>query len=159
MIKDLDDNNKILDDTFTILHAEEHLARKLCEEPHEMEITMFYCDHPQYIVPDATDVATLGAGVRMSRTIKAQRDFGIRRWLADAGCGHDFVSTSLALKGGGKAYMCVRAPKYLNTANGLTSITKEMTMHIPQLDEIAEMLCCQNTPAFLSIGKRCLEMG
>jgi hypothetical protein len=102
-VKDLDDNNKILDDTYAILYAQEHLARKLCEEPHEMQITQFCCDHPQYIVTDGADVATPGAGVRMSRTIKAQRDFGIRRWLADAGCGHDLVSTSLVLKGGGEA--------------------------------------------------------
>jgi hypothetical protein len=115
---------------------------------------MFYCDHPQYMVTDATDVATPGAGVRMSRTIEAQRDFGMRRWLADTGCGRD-----LALKGGGQAYIRMRAPEYLNTANGLTSITKEMTMHIPQLDEMAEMLCLQNKPSVLSIEKICLEMG
>jgi hypothetical protein len=95
----------------------------------------------------------------MSRTIKAQNDFGIRRWLADTGCGDDLVQTSLVLKGGGKAYIRMRAPKYLNTATGLTSITKEMTMCIPQLDEMAEMLCCQNSPEVISIGKRCLEMG
>jgi hypothetical protein len=159
IIKDLDDNNKILDDTFAILFTPEHLACKLCEEAHELEITTFYCDHPQYIATDLTDVATPRAGVRMSRTIKAPRDFGIRRWLADTGCGRDLVQTSLVLKGGGKAYIRMRAPKYLNTADGLTSITKEMTMCIPQLDEMAEMLCCQNTPAVISIGKRCLEMG
>jgi hypothetical protein len=39
----------------------------------------FYCDHPQHIATVLTDVATPGAGVRMSRTIKAQRDFGMRR--------------------------------------------------------------------------------
>jgi hypothetical protein len=44
IIKDLDDNNRILDDTFAILFTPEHLARKLCDEPHELEITMFYCD-------------------------------------------------------------------------------------------------------------------
>jgi hypothetical protein len=68
VIKDLDDGDEILDDTFAILCAGEHLARKLCEEPREVRITMFFCDHPQYIVADGTDVATPGAGVRMSRT-------------------------------------------------------------------------------------------
>jgi hypothetical protein len=159
IIKDLDDNDEILDDTFAILYATEHLARKLCEEPRKLEIAMFYCDHPQHIATDLTDVATPGAGVRMSRTIEAQRDFGIRRWLADTGCGRDLVQTSLALKGGGEAYVRMRAPKYFNTASGLTSIAEEMTMRMPQLDEMAEMLCCRNTPAVISIGKRCLEMG
>jgi hypothetical protein len=106
---------------------------------------------------DLTDMATPATGVRMSRTIKVQRDYGVRRWLADTGCGHDLVQTSLVLKGGGKAYIRMRAPKYLNTANELTSITKEMTMYIPQLDEMAEMLCCQNTPAVIIIGERCVE--
>jgi hypothetical protein len=32
-------------------------------------------------------------------------------------------------------------------------------MCIPQFDEMAEVLCCKNTPSVISIGKRCLEMG
>jgi hypothetical protein len=56
IIKDCDDNNKILDDTFAILYTPEHLARKLCEEPHKLEIAIFDCGHPQYIATDLTDV-------------------------------------------------------------------------------------------------------
>jgi hypothetical protein len=65
----------------------------------------------------------------------------------------------LVVKRGGKAYVRMRAPKYLNTAHGLTSITKEVTMYLPQLDEMADMLCCQNTPSVISIGKRFIEQG
>jgi hypothetical protein len=95
----------------------------------------------------------------VNRTLKLQRDFGIRRWLADTGCGHDLVQTSLVVRERGEAYIRLRAPKYLTSANGLTSITKEMTMYLPQLDEMAEMLCCPSTPSDISIGKRCLEGG
>jgi hypothetical protein len=62
-----------------------------------------YCDHPQYNVTDVADMASPGSSVRMGSTIMAERDFGMRRWLADTGCGRDLVSTSLVLKGGGKA--------------------------------------------------------
>jgi hypothetical protein len=65
----------------------------------------------------------------------------------------------LALKGGGKAYIRLRVPKYINTANGVTSIAEESTMYIPQLDEMAEVLCGDKVPAVISIGKRCLETG
>jgi hypothetical protein len=47
----------------------------------------------------------------------------------------------------------------MNTANGVTSITKEITMCIPQLDEMAAVLFGDKRPAVISIGKRCLEMG
>jgi hypothetical protein len=55
--------------------------------------------------------------------------------------------------------MRMRAPKYLNAPNGLTSIAKEVTMCLPQLDEMADVLCCQNTPSVISIGERCVETG
>jgi hypothetical protein len=86
----------------------------------------------------------------MSSAIKVQRD---------AGCAHDVVSTSLVLKGGGKTYIRVRAPKYLDAANRIIAVTKEKTMYIPQLDEMAEIMCLANTPSVFSIGKRCVTMG
>jgi hypothetical protein len=120
---------------------------------------MFYCEHPQYMKTEKADVAAPRVSVRASQGFKAQRDFGIRGWLADPGCGPDVVSSSLVLNGGGEASRRLRAPKYLNTANGVASITKEMTMCIPQLGEVAEILCREKTPAVISIGKRCVEMG
>jgi hypothetical protein len=150
IVEDLDDDNEILDDTCSILHTPEHLARKLCDDPRELGITCFDCDHPQY------NVATPGPSAGMSSTIKAQRDFGVRRWLADTGCGRDLVSTSLVLKGGGEANIRARAPTYLNISDG---IIEEMTMCIPQLDEMAERLCLMNAPSVLSVGERCVTMG
>jgi hypothetical protein len=120
---------------------------------------MFYCEHPQHMKTETADVAAPSVSIRTSQSLKAQRDFGIRRRLADTGCGRDVVSSSLVLKEGGKAYIRLRTPKYLNAANGVTSITEEMTMCIPQMDEVAEILCREKTPAVVSIRERCVEMG
>jgi hypothetical protein len=159
IVEDLGDGDKTLDDTYTMLWSDAHLSRELCDTPRELEIIMFYCEHPQRVKTEAADMAVPSVSVRASRSLKAQRDFGIRRWLADAGCGRDVVSSSLVLKGGGKAYIHLRTPKYLNTASGVVSIAKEMTVCIPQLDEMAEIFCREKTPAVLSVGNRCVEMG
>jgi hypothetical protein len=159
IVGDLDDSNKTIDDTCAMLWSEARLSRELCDTPRALEITMVYCERPQYMKTETADVAAPSVSIRTSQSLKAQRDFGVRRWLAHAGCGRDVVSSSLALKGGGKAYIRLRAPEYLNTANGVASITKEMAMCIPQLGEMAEILCGDKTPAVISVGKRCVEMG
>jgi hypothetical protein len=116
MVKDLDDNNRTLGDTYTMLYTPAHLTRQLCDEPRMLEITLLYYDHLQYNVIDAAEMAAPGATARIGGEIKAEQDFGVRRWLADAGCSHDLVSTSVVLQAGGKAYIQVRALEYLNAA-------------------------------------------
>jgi hypothetical protein len=97
-------------------------------------------------------------GVQVNRRTKDTRDLGIRQWLADAGCGYDLVQTSMAAELGGQSLIRLREPKYLQTANGITSLHHEITMYIPQLDEFAEILRMKSTPSVISIGKRCVEM-
>jgi EAL domain-containing protein (putative c-di-GMP-specific phosphodiesterase class I) len=99
-VKDLSDNHKILEDTFAILYIEKHFSRQLRAEPHKLEITLYYCDHPQNFVSELTETAMPGVGVQMNRSTKAQHDFGIRRWLPDTGCGHDLAQSSLVLSKG-----------------------------------------------------------
>jgi hypothetical protein len=159
IVEDLGDNNEILDDTYAMLYTPAHLTRQLCDDPCELEITLLYCDRQQYNVTDGAEMATPGANVRVGSTIEAEHDFGVRRWLADAGCGRDLVSTSVVLKGGGEAYVRVRAPQYLNTANGITAVARGMAMYIPQLDEMADILCLANAPSVLSIRERCVTAG
>jgi hypothetical protein len=60
---------------------------------------------------------------------------------------------------GGQSLIRLREPKYLQTANGVTSLHHEITMYIPQLDEFTEILRVRNTPSVISVGKRCVEMG
>jgi hypothetical protein len=47
IVKDLDDNNKVLDDTYTTLYTPVGLTRQLCDDPRKLEITILYCDHIQ----------------------------------------------------------------------------------------------------------------
>jgi hypothetical protein len=94
-------------------------------------------------------------GVQVNRRNKDTHDLGIRRWLADAGCGYDLVQTSMVEELGGQSLIRLREPKYLQTANGVTSLHHDITMRIPQLDEFAEILRMKNTPSVISIGKRC----
>jgi hypothetical protein len=49
--------------------------------------------------------------------------------------------------------------KYLNTANGVTAVTKGVTMYIPQLGEMTDIMCLTHAPSVLSIGERCMTMG
>jgi hypothetical protein len=159
MVRDLEDNNRTLEDTYTMLYTPAHFPRRLCDEPRMLEITLLYCDRPHYNVFLTAEMAAPGATVRIGSKTKAARDFGIRRWFADAGCGRDLVSSSVVVQAGGKAYIQAKPPKYLNTANGITAVAKGVTMYIPHLDEIADIMCLTHTPSVLSIGKRCMTMG
>jgi hypothetical protein len=74
-----------------MLRSRAHLAWELCETPRALEVAMFYCEHPQHLTTQSEDMAAPSVAVRTSLSLKKQRDFGIRRWLADAGCGRDLV--------------------------------------------------------------------
>jgi hypothetical protein len=152
-------NNTIIDDSYTMLYTEKYLGGELCSEPRQLEITLFFCEHPQYFAHELTETAMAVAGVQVHRRNKDRYDFGIRRWLADAGCGYDLVQTSMVEELGGQSLFRLREPKYLQTANGVTSLHHEITMCIPQLDEFTEILRMRNTLSVISIGKRCVEMG
>jgi hypothetical protein len=158
IINDFDDRNKVLDGDFAILLSQSYLARTLCDEAHNL-VTLFYCERPQYLAMMNADVAAPAPSGHVNRKRKVEYDFGIRRWLADTGCGHDLVQTSLVVRRGGEAYIRMRTPKYPNTADGLTSIAWEVTMYLPQLGEMADMLCCRNTPSVISIDNRCIDEG
>jgi hypothetical protein len=142
-----------------MLYAEKYFGRELCSEPRQLEIAGFYCERPQYFVHELTETVMAVAGVQVNRRNKDRYDLGIRRWLADTGCGYDLVQTSMVEELGGQSLIRLREPKYLQTANGVTSLRREITMYIPQLDEFAEISRVRNTLSVISIGKRCVEMG
>jgi hypothetical protein len=152
-------NNQIIDDSYTMLYTEKYFGRELCSEPRQFGITLFYCEHPQYFARELTETAMAVAGVQVNRRNEDRYDLGIQRWLADTSCGYDLVQTSMVEELGGQSLIRLREPKYLQTANGVTSLHRDITMCILQLDEFAEILCVRNTLPVISIGKRCVEMG
>jgi hypothetical protein len=150
-----DTDNKIIDDSYVMIYAEKYLSSELCSEPRQLGVTLFYCERPQYFVRELTEIAMAVTGVQVNRKNMDRCDLGIRRWLADAGCGYDLVQTSIAGDLGGQSLIRLRGPKYLQMAHGVTSLRREITMCVPQLDEFAEILCVRNTPSVISIGERC----
>ena len=40
IVRDMDDNNETLEDTYTVLHTREHFSRRLCDLPHLLEVTL-----------------------------------------------------------------------------------------------------------------------
>jgi hypothetical protein len=115
--QDTNDNNTIIEDSYAMLHTEKQFGRELCAEPRRFESTRFYCERPQYFAHELTKTAMAVTGVQVNRRNKDTRDLGIRRWLADAGCGYDLVRTSMVAELGGQSLIRLRGPKYLQTAN------------------------------------------
>jgi hypothetical protein len=156
--RDTNNNNKITDDSYAMIHTEKYLSRVLCSEPRQLGISLFCCECPRYFVHELSETAMAVAGVQVDRRNKDRYDLGIRRWLADAGCGYDLVQTSTVEELGGQSLIRLREPKYLQTANVVTPLHHEITMRILQLDEFAEILRVRNTISVISIGEGCVGM-
>ena len=81
--------------------------------------------------------------------------------LADTGCGHDLVSSAHVKMAKATSRMrLLHQPIELNTAGGLTKCVHRLEIQCPALDEKSfEALVLHDTPAVLSIGKRCVKYG
>jgi hypothetical protein len=51
IVKDLDDGNETIEDARTMLWS------SACDAPRALEVTMFYCEHPQYLTTQSADMA------------------------------------------------------------------------------------------------------
>jgi hypothetical protein len=65
VVRDLEDNDRTLEGTYTMLYTPARCSRRLCDEPHVLEITLLFCDHPQYNVFLAAEMAAPGATMRI----------------------------------------------------------------------------------------------
>ena len=82
----------------------------------------------------------------------------IHLWLIDTGCGHDLVSRKeiAAVKD------MVRKAQHtiiLHTANGKVVARDAIDMFVKELGQNVEPYVLDTTPAVLSVGLRCMEMG
>ena len=81
-----------------------------------------------------------------------------RRWLVDSGSAWDLVDASHVkhLKG------LIRTPQYcprLWTANGITSVDREVPLYLPELNEECVPFVMKDTPDVLTMGRRCMNEG
>ncbi len=82
----------------------------------------------------------------------------IKIWLVDTGCGHDLIGKNEVASSGGK---CRPAKESLtfNTANGKTVALEQASYQSTELNEEIDAYVLDSTPAVMSVGKRCMNMG
>ena len=89
---------------------------------------------------------------------KPTRKYYVKLWLVDTGCGHDLVSLKSVrelenmFKTGGSEVVFA-------TANGSTPAKGRVKLQVPGLDEIINRYILADTPAVLSVGRRCRAEG
>ena len=82
----------------------------------------------------------------------------IKRWLVDSGCWHDLLSRNEVPERG----ECIRKAKIpitFDTANGSTRTTEVADIYVKELNAEISPYVLENTPAVISIGYRCVELG
>ena len=82
----------------------------------------------------------------------------IKIWLVDTGCGHDLIGKNEVASSGG---VCRPAGETLtfNTANGKTEALEQACYKSAELNEEIDAYVLDSTPAVISVGKRCMNMG
>ncbi len=80
------------------------------------------------------------------------------KWLIDTGCAHDLLSEKDAQRLGARG--CTVPLLTFETAGGLVSTDKGAKVWIPEFqEEVQPHALATGTPAVLSVGARCMEMG
>ena len=91
-------------------------------------------------------------------TSKAPVNGKIDRWLVDIGCGYDIVSRehTASMK---RWVQKAGRPRSFQTANGITTTDKEARVTVNELSEEVAPYILGSTPAVLSVGYRCMNLG
>ena len=76
----------------------------------------------------------------------------------DTGCGHDLIGEK-AINGYPVEYMNATEAPTFSTANGKATATMVSPMYSEVLQETIRPYVMAETPAVLSIGRRCMEQG
>jgi hypothetical protein len=80
------------------------------------------------------------------------------KWLLDTGCGHDLVSQKMVGNGPMRKLDSDEVISFA-TANGRITTEIVAPMFCEELKDLVEPLVLPDTPAVLSIGRRCMHMG
>ncbi len=90
--------------------------------------------------------------------VGATPDSPIQQWLIDTGCGHDLVAIR-EVRALQAMFRKANIPIMYETASGTTPGNQCLLLHIGELDDTIDPYILASTPAVLSVGKRCLELG
>ena len=80
------------------------------------------------------------------------------KWLLDTGCGHDLISQKMVGDGPVRRLDEEEIISF-TTANGRITTEIVAPMFCEELKDMVEPLVLPDTPAVLSIGRRCMHMG
>ena len=116
-------------------------------------------DQPKFIhvgeVPPIGAYAPSAAGAASAKAIDADV---VERWLIDTGCGHDLV----AYEDVRPFKQVLRRPKVplgFHTANGPTNTKYTVKVMVRELADSSVVNVLKDTPAVLSVGRRCMKEG
>ena len=79
-------------------------------------------------------------------------------WLADTGGSVDAIDQRYLSREGRKTVVQLQSPISYETAAGMVTVNASVPLQSKALGDIDAVLL-SNTPAVISVGKRCMEMG
>ena len=119
------------------------------------------CSKAEDCVPKTLSIArTAGKGhlARAFSAAPARRVASNISWLVDTGCGFDLISKKDS-EGFRDCFGRASIPIELSTANGKTSANQVLNLTVTELTEDIHAYVLISTPAVLSVGLRCMELG
>ena len=108
--------------------------------------------------PEETSLHTENAIQTMAFSAAAIKARAVKKWLVDTGCGHDLISRR-ELPTHGNCLKAAQVPITFDTANGETHTTEVADIFIKQLNADILPYVLEETPAAISVGYRCIELG
>ena len=93
-----------------------------------------------------------------SQAAAAKPEAKVDLWLVDTGCGHDLISESDVLKLK-KWVKKAKFPITFITANGTTHADKVVELFVKEFGETIEPYLLKSSPAVVSVGFRCMNLG
>ena len=95
----------------------------------------------------------------LTSSAPASRNAGPGIWLGDTGSGVDLIGKQALTREDVKDVYQSAQAQQLATANGVLFATDVVDMQVSALREVVSPYVLENTPAVLSIGKRCMQDG
>ena len=97
-------------------------------------------------------------GVPTAAARTAKPEASVNMWLADTGCGHDLIQRAELTKLKRWIRRAARPITFI-TANGRTQAKDVVDLFVKEFGETISPFVLESTPAVVSVGFRCMELG